>query len=366
MASFDGPSSTPDRSLNLSLSLLSQRAFGTLREFCNKCFLNARAMLKLLSEFRRGWQEASDPSLALGVTFAALCLLAATGLRWIVAHFRLDSPFSLYLPAVVLASVFGGPRVGAATLLGAGLLGFVLNFGSSPTGIGLLALLAIYLVIGAFFIWGVAHYRSLLARQRDFSDRLMQEEQYRKLVVEELQHRLKNKGSTILAVINQSMPDQPEAATKLAGRICALSLTDDLISRAGARGADIKDLLLSELGPYGHVRFILNGQRVVLPAKLAVSLALVFHELATNAAKHGAFSSAQGMLQVSWTAEYGLLAIVWDETEGPAVQAPVHSGFGTKLLKSALVPFQGTVDLQFLRTGVRCTMRCKIPRDEVD
>jgi two-component sensor histidine kinase len=323
-------------------------------------------MLKLLSEFRRGWREASDPPLALGAGFAALCLLGGTAMRLMVAHFRLDSPFSLYLPAVVLAAVFGGPRVGAATLLGAGLLGFGLRFGSSPTGFGLLATLAIYLAVGAFFIWGVAHYRSLLARQRDFSNRLVQEEQYRKLVVNELQHRLKNKGSTILAVINQSLPDQPEAATKLAGRIYALSLTDDLISQAGARGADIKDLLLSELGPYGHVRFILNGERVSLPAKLAVSLALVFHELATNAAKHGAFSSAQGMLQVSWTAEQGFLAVTWDETEGPAVQAPNHSGFGTKLLKSALVPFQGTVDLQFLRTGVRCTMRCKIPREEAN
>jgi two-component sensor histidine kinase len=187
----------------------------------------------------------------------------------------------------------------------------------------------------------------------------MQEEMYRKLVVNELEHRLRNKTSTILAVINQSLADQPEAATKLAGRIRALAATDDLIGQADTHGSDIKELLLSELGPYGHVRFVLNGEPLFLPAKLAVSLALVFHELATNAAKHGAFASPKGILLISWTVDQEILTITWDETEGPPVTTPDRSGFGMKLLQSSLLPFQGTVDLQFLRTGVRCTVRCK-------
>ena len=76
-------------------------------------------------------------------------------------------------------------------------------------------------------------------------------------------------------------------------RIRALSATDDLIARVDGSGCDIKDLLRSELGPYGHVRFNLNGDPLFLPAKLAVSLALIFHELATNAGKYGAFSAAE-------------------------------------------------------------------------
>jgi len=317
-------------------------------------------MLKLLAEFRRGWQGLSDPSPPLSAGFAVLCLLAGTCLRWVIAVFRPDSPFSPYLPAVVLASVFGGPRVGAATLLGGGALGFLLNFGNAPTGIAILVLLVIYLMIGALVLGGVAHYRFLLARQREFSDRLVQEEAYRNLVVNELEHRLRNKTSTILAVINQSLSDQPDVATKLGRRIRALSVTDDLLSHADAKGNDIKELLLSELGPYGHVRFMLNGEPISLSAKLAVSLALVFHELATNAAKHGAFSSPNGMLQISWAEDQEFLTITWDETEGPPVAAPEHSGFGMKLLKSALLPFQGTVDVQYLETGVRCTMRCRL------
>jgi two-component sensor histidine kinase len=320
-------------------------------------------MSKWLAEFRRGWQGISDPPLVLRAGFALVCLLGGTGLRWAVALFRPDSPFSLYLPAVVLASVFGGPRVGAATLFVGGLLGFLLNlFGSAPAGIGLLALFAIYLIIGALVIWGVAHYRSLLARQREFSQRLMQEEAYRKLVVNEFQHRLKNKTSTILAVIRQTLHD-PEAVTQLERRIGALSATDDLLAKADENGCDIKELLLSELGPYGHVRFMLNGNAVYLPEKLAVSLAMVFHELATNAAKHGAFSSPGGILQVSWTVDQNVLRIVWDEAEGPLVTPPNHHGFGTRLLNFALSPFGGTSDLQFLPTGLRCTMSCAIPAD---
>ena len=99
-----------------------------------------------------------------------------------------------------------------------------------------------------------------------------------------------------------------------------------------------------------------------LPAKLAVSLALIFHELATNAGKYGAFSSARGLLQVSWSLADDRLNITWDETEGPPVGAVGKAGFGTKLLKSALTPFEGRTEIAFLKTGVHCTMQCRIPQ----
>ncbi len=137
-------------------------------------------------------------------------------------------------------------------------------------------------------------------------------------MVEELQHRLKNKLSTIHAVLHQVLQDQPQIWASVDPRIRALSATDELIARVDGSGCDIKDLLLSELGPYGHVRFTLNGNPLFLPAKLAVSLALIFHELATNAGKYGAFSSARGLLQVSWSVSDDRLNITWDETEGPA------------------------------------------------
>jgi two-component sensor histidine kinase len=86
------------------------------------------------------------------------------------------------------------------------------------------------------------------------------------------------------------------------------------------------------------------------------------HELATNAAKYGAFSSARGLLQVSWTVSDDRLNLTWDETEGPTVDHVGAAGFGTKLLRSALLPFDGKTEIAFLRSGVHCTMQCRIPR----
>lgn len=275
---------------------------------------------------------------------------------------RPDVYFTPYFPAVFFATAFGGYRIGITTAILGGIVGASLNFGDAPTDYARLALLAIYTIVCGLTIWGVQHYRSVASKQREISKRLIREEAYRKLVVDELQHRLKNKVSTIHAVLHQVLQDQPQVWASIDRRMRALSATDDLIAKVDGRGCDIKDLLLSELGPYGHVRFSLNGDQLFLPAKLAVSLALIFHELATNAGKYGAFSAARGLLQVSWSVTDDRLNIAWDETEGPAVGAIGEAGFGSKLLKSALKPFDGRTDISFLKTGVHCTMQCRIPR----
>ena len=275
---------------------------------------------------------------------------------------RPDVFFTPYFPAVFFATAFGGLRVGILTALAGGALGISVNFGGMPSEPARLGLLAIYLTVCGLTIWGVEHYRSIAAQQRQIAKRLIREEAYRKLVVDELQHRLKNKSSTIHAVLHQVLHDQPKVWASIDQRIRSLSATDDLIARVDGSGCDIKDLLLSELGPYGHVRFTLNGDPLFLPDKLAVSLALIFHELATNAGKYGAFSAPRGLLQVSWSVSDNRLNISWDETEGPSIETIGQAGFGTKLLKSALRPFDGKTDIAFLKTGIHCTMQCRIPK----
>jgi two-component sensor histidine kinase len=295
-------------------------------------------MGKLIDEFRKGWRGAAPPSLGLSLAFAVTCLLVATLARWALAHMRPDVYFTPYFPAVFFAAAFGGFRIGVITALVGGVLGVVVNFGDALADPSRFALLALYWAVCALTIWGVEHYRSLLVEQRRISRRLIEEEDYRKLLVDELQHRLKNKLSTVLAA------------------------TDDLISRIDKAGCDIRDLLISELGPYGHVRFSLNGDRLFLPPKLAVTLSLMFHELATNAGKYGAFSAPRGLLQVSWTVSDDRLTVTWDETEGPSVDKVSEPGFGTKLLKSALSAFDGKSEVFYLRTGLHCTMQCRIPK----
>src|SRR6267142_6819463 len=318
-------------------------------------------MVKLIDEFRRGWQGTSEPSPLFSIGFAASCLALATAARWCLSLIRPDVFFIPYFPAVFFAAAFGGYRLGIATAIIGGALGVTVNFSDAEADFARLALLVIYLIVCGLTIWGVEHYRSVAAQQRQISKRLMQEERYRKLVVDEYQHRLKNKLSTIHAVVHLVLQDQPQIWAGIDQRLRALSATDDLIARIDGTGCDIKDLLISELGPYGHVRFTLIGQPLFLPAKLAVSLALMFHELATNAGKYGAFSSPRGLLQVSWTVTDDRLNIVWDETEGPPVETIGKPGFGTKLLNAALLPFNGKTEISFLKTGVHCTMQCRIP-----
>jgi two-component sensor histidine kinase len=323
-------------------------------------------MTKLIDEFRHGWQGISQPSSPFSIGFAVGCLVLATMARWGLAQIRPDVFFTPYFPAVFFATAVGGFRIGAATAIASGALGVAVNFSDAMADPARFALLLIFWAVCALTIWGVEHYRTIVVQQRQIARRLIEEEDYRKLVIDELQHRLKNKTSTIHAVLHQVLHDQPQVWSSIDHRIRALSATDDLIARVDGSGCDIKDLLRSELGPYGHVRFSLNGEPLFLPAKLAVSLALIFHELATNAGKYGAFSAANGMLQVSWSVSYDslnipLLQITWDETEGPTVENVGAPGFGTKLLQSALRAFDGRNEISFLKTGVHCTMQCRIP-----
>ena len=317
--------------------------------------------MKLLDEIRQGWHGIAQPSPLFSSGFAVSCLALATAARWGIAQIRPDIFFTPYLPAVFFAAAVGNLRVGIVTAIASGVLGVSVDFGNTTVDTARFALLLIYWVVCGLTIWGVEHYRSMVRQQRQISKQLIQEEEYRKLVVEELQHRLKNKLSTIHAVLHQVLGNLPVWGS-VDRRLRSLSATDDLIARVDGRGCDIRDLLMSELGPYGHVRFSLNGEPLFLPAKLAVSLALILHELATNAAKYGAFSSSHGLLQVSWTVSDDRLNLTWDETEGPAVEHVGAAGFGTRLLQSALLAFDGKTELAFLKTGVHCTMLCRVPK----
>jgi len=320
-------------------------------------------MTKLIDEFRHGWQGISQPSSPFSIGFAVGCLVLATMARWGLAQIRPDVFFTPYFPAVFFATAVGGFRIGAATAIASGALGVAVNFSDAMADPARFALLLIFWAVCALTIWGVEHYRTIVAQQRQIARRLIEEEDYRKLLVDELQHRLKNKLSTVHAVLHQVLHDQPQIWARIDPRLRSLAATDDLISRIDKAGCDIRDLLISELGPYGHVRFTLNGDRLFLPPKLAVTLSLMFHELATNAGKYGAFSAPRGLLQVSWTVSDDRLTVTWDETEGPSVDKVSEPGFGTKLLKSALSAFDGKTEVSYLRTGLHCTMQCRIPKD---
>src|SRR3954468_16496798 len=133
-------------------------------------------MMKLIDEFRRGWQGTSPPSPFFSIGFAACCLALATAARWSLSMIRPDVFFTPYFPAVFFATAFGGFRIGIPTALAGGVLGVAVNFGDTTADSARLALLLIFWAVCGLMIWVVQHYRTIVAQQRQVARRLIEEE----------------------------------------------------------------------------------------------------------------------------------------------------------------------------------------------
>jgi len=193
----------------------------------------------------------------------------------------------------------------------------------------------------------------------DVTDRVRAEWQ-QKLLVDELNHRVKNSLATVQAIAHQTLrtTGTPEAFREaFEARLLALSATHDLLTAANWRAAALRDVLLVELRPFGADRYAADGPGVDLSPSEAVAFGLVFHELATNAAKYGALSAPGGRVDVSWTHDGGRLALTWTESGGPAVSPPTRRGFGSRLIERSLQgQLGGEAHLEFAPGGLVCRL----------
>lgn len=187
------------------------------------------------------------------------------------------------------------------------------------------------------------------------------------LLLGELDHRVKNILNIVSAVVTQTLKTSPSPeafAANIEGRVAAISRAHGLLTQAGGKDeASLRDLISTELAPYGRQRAGLSiaGPDIALTPKAGLALAMAIHELASNAAKYGALSQATGRLHVEWRingAPLGeTLHLTWKESGGPTVQAPTHAGFGTTLIERSLShEFDAAVDREFLPSGLRCTI----------
>ena len=147
-----------------------------------------------------------------------------------------------------------------------------------------------FLITSLIIVWVAEHYRGLTKRLED-------EQKFRELAVEELAHRLKNKVATIQSIVSLRLREDPKVRDEIVNCLGSLRATDDLIIAAQGKGARIADILYAELRPYDVARISVDGPDILLPPKLAVTMALLFHELTTNAAKYGALSHSVGKNQ---------------------------------------------------------------------
>ncbi len=199
-------------------------------------------------------------------------------------------------------------------------------------------------------------------------DELKRAEQKVKLIGRELEHRTNNILARVEAVINLTKADTvPEFFRALQNRIGALARTDKLLSKAGQGVIQFKCLLEQELAPYkfrhdGSVR--LEGPDFALTPQGAEAFGLVFHELATNAAKYGALSHVEGHLTVQWSRAPGdRVRIQWSEAGTRPVMPPLHSGFGTRVIDTILRrQLGGRADFQWKADGLFCEFEVPMER----
>jgi two-component sensor histidine kinase len=182
-----------------------------------------------------------------------------------------------------------------------------------------------------------------------------------KLLLDELNHRVKNNLATVQSIAYQTARHAPDLETfrkTFESRLIALSRTHDVLTASAWESADLKVLLQAELDLYGESRFRLRGPSILLSSAQALALGLVIHELATNAAKYGAFSGEGGCVRVTWSApapdDRAELHLTWEESDGPSVGAPERSGFGSRLIERGVRELGGEVEREWRPHGLLC------------
>ena len=194
-------------------------------------------------------------------------------------------------------------------------------------------------------------------------------EDHQRVLVAELDHRVKNVLATVNAIILQTQDASSSLADfviALDRRIASLASTHELLSQSNWRGVSLAEIAQLECAPYVAGNAEINGPSVTLKAEATQAVAMVLHELTTNAAKYGAFSNRSGRVLLGWqwlrNGSRDRLAIEWQEVDGPPVLTQSQSGYGTSIIRE-LVPFElgGAAELVFAPDGVKC--RLEIPAE---
>jgi two-component sensor histidine kinase len=192
----------------------------------------------------------------------------------------------------------------------------------------------------------------------DITDRKMAEER-QALLAREVDHRAKNALALVQAIVRMTKANSIEAyVTAVEGRIKALSRVHTVLSQSRWEGADLAGLVAEELAPYRTTeqdQVQASGPGIVLQPAAAQTLALVLHELVTNAAKYGALSSQSGKVKLVWTSDGRSIEFTWMETGGPPTSKPATVGFGTRIVLASIErQLGGRVTFDWLPQGLKC------------
>lgn len=214
--------------------------------------------------------------------------------------------------------------------------------------------------------------RSEAAMARDVAERTWaaveraQAEQRQRLLINELNHRVKNTLATVQAIAFQTLKGEiplAEARGRFEARLMALSRAHNLLTAQNWQGASLERVVRDSTeylaGEQG--RFEISGQEVMLAPRAALALAMAFHELSTNAAKYGALSVDGGSVSIRWRTGEAMLRIEWKERGGPPVAEPAQRGFGSRLIERGLTAdLAGSAAIAFEPDGLSCTIEAAL------
>ncbi|HEX8214877.1 MAG TPA: HWE histidine kinase domain-containing protein [Allosphingosinicella sp.] len=200
---------------------------------------------------------------------------------------------------------------------------------------------------------------------RDVTERKRAEE-HQRLLLNELNHRVKNTLAVVQSIAHQTLRQgnvAAEVGAALEGRLAALSAAHNVLTRENWSSASMREIIGDAVAPFcSDNRCRIEGPELRLNPRAAVSLALAVHELATNASKYGGLSNDEGHVEVQWRAEGDRLSFTWRESGGPKVVPPSKRGFGTRMIERGLASdLDGVVTLDFNPAGLVFTVLCPLP-----
>jgi PAS domain S-box-containing protein len=195
-------------------------------------------------------------------------------------------------------------------------------------------------------------------------------EEHQRLLINELNHRVKNTLATVQSIASQSLRganNTDDARSAMEDRLFALSRAHDVLTRENWEGARLLDIATQAMAPYSSVRagrIQISGPEVRLSPRTALALAMALQELATNAIKYGALSRDEGKVVISWRHAGNRLRLIWEERGGPPVMPPNRRGFGTRLIERSLAQdLNGEARIDFAPGGVVCSVEAPLVSD---
>jgi two-component sensor histidine kinase/PAS domain-containing protein len=194
---------------------------------------------------------------------------------------------------------------------------------------------------------------------RDLSE-LKKAEQLRQLLAGELSHRLKNTLAAVQSIVTYTLrgaSDLRSAQRTVSERIVSLARVHDLLTARSWSGADLADVVEQAMLPFSAAQLDISGPSADISPSHALAVSLALHELAINAVKYGALSTAEGRVEIGWTCGAERIRLVWRESGGPPVTPPTRRGFGSRLIEQTLGHDLGEkCVVDYAPQGVRCDL----------